>query len=108
MTQIQQIKAEIESLKQDAIDYPFEEYGTVGTCDKILSFIEALEKEQPISTKEKKESLFLELNSVLVKFWIEHGRPDNEIRIELLKRMIHWYKNEGTITMCAEKNTKSE
>lgn len=46
----------------------------------------------------KKEHLFLELNSVLVKFWKEQGRPDKEIRIELLERMANWYKNMGTST----------
>ena len=44
-----------------------------------------------------KEKMFLDLNSVLVKFWIDKGRPDKEIKIELLERMLHWYKNMGNI-----------
>lgn len=46
----------------------------------------------------EREKLFLELNTVLVKFWKENGRPDNGIRIQLLERMLHWYKNMGNIT----------
>lgn len=44
-------------------------------------------------------SMFLDLNSVLVKFWKEQGNPSKEVRIQLLKRMIHWYEHEGTITL---------
>ena len=50
-------------------------------------------------TQEDKEDLFLELNSVLVKFWIANGRPDKEVKIELLERMLNWYKHMGSITM---------
>ena len=35
--------AEIERIKVDAIQFPFEEYGTVGTCNKLLSFLDTLE-----------------------------------------------------------------
>lgn len=35
--------AEIERMKVDAIQFPFEEYGTVGTCNKLLSFLDTLE-----------------------------------------------------------------
>lgn len=47
----------------------------------------------------EKDKLFSELNTVLVKFWQEHNKPDLETRIELLERMTHWYKNMGTITL---------
>ena len=50
-------------------------------------------------TKEEKEKIFLELNTILVKFWKEHNKPDMETRIEILKRMTHWYENMGTITL---------
>lgn len=45
------------------------------------------------------EKMFLELNSVLVKFWKEQGRPDKEIKIELLERMLRWYKEMGYVTL---------
>ena len=48
-------------------------------------------------TNEEKDKLFLDLNSVLVKFWISKGRPSKELKIELLERMLHWYKTMGTI-----------
>jgi hypothetical protein len=35
--------AEIERMKVDAIQFPFEEYGTVGTCNKLLSFLDTVE-----------------------------------------------------------------
>ena len=47
----------------------------------------------------EKERLFQALNSVLVKFWKDNGNPDKKIRIELLERMLHWYKNMGTVTL---------
>ena len=47
----------------------------------------------------EKDKLFSELNTVLVKFWQDHNKPDLETRIELLERMTHWYKNMGTITL---------
>lgn len=50
-------------------------------------------------TREEIEKMFLELNSVLVKFWKEQGRPDREIKIELLERMLHWYRNMGYATL---------
>lgn len=50
-------------------------------------------------TQQEKGKMFLDLNSVLVKFWIERGRPDKEIKIELLERMLNWYKKMGTITL---------
>ena len=34
---------EIERMKVNAIQFPFEEYGTVGTCNKLLSFLDTLE-----------------------------------------------------------------
>ncbi len=37
------IVAEIERMKVDTIQFPFEEYGTVGTCNKLLSFLDTLE-----------------------------------------------------------------
>lgn len=42
--------------------------------------------------------LFSELNSHLVKFWIEHGRPDKEVKIKLLERMLNWYKKMGFVS----------
>ena len=48
-------------------------------------------------TQQEKEKMFLDLNSVLVKFWIEQGRPDKEIKIELLERMLNWYKKMGYV-----------
>lgn len=50
-------------------------------------------------TNEEKEKMFLELNSVLVRFWASNGRPPKELKIELLERMLHWYKTMGTITL---------
>lgn len=47
--------AEIERIKKDAINYPFEEYGTTGTCDKLLSFLDTLEAEKPESLDEAAE-----------------------------------------------------
>lgn len=49
-------------------------------------------------TDADKEKMFLDLNSVLVKFWIANGRPDKEVKIELLERMLHWYRNMGYVT----------
>jgi hypothetical protein len=46
-----------------------------------------------------KEKMFLDLNSVLVKFWREQGKPDKELKIELLERMLNWYKKMGYITL---------
>jgi len=48
-------------------------------------------------TNKDKEKMFLDLNGVLVKFWIEQGRPDKEVKVELLERMLHWYKEMGYI-----------
>jgi len=48
-------------------------------------------------TQQEKEKMFLDLNSVLVKFWIEQGRPNKEIKIELLERMLNWYKKMGYV-----------
>ena len=42
--------AEIERMKVDAIQFPFEEYGTVGTCNKLLSFLDTLEVKEINST----------------------------------------------------------
>lgn len=50
-------------------------------------------------TQQEKERMFLDLNSVLVKFWIEQGRPDKEIKIELLERMLNWYKKMGYVIL---------
>lgn len=44
--------AEIERMKVDAIQFPFEEYGTVGTCNKLLSFIDTLEVKEVDLEKE--------------------------------------------------------
>ena len=49
-------------------------------------------------TQEEKDKLFHELNSVLVKFWVEHNHPSNDVRVELMQRMIHWYANQASIT----------
>ena len=38
--------AEIERMKVNAIQFPFEEYGTVGTCNKLLSFLDTLEEKE--------------------------------------------------------------
>ena len=54
-------------------------------------------------TPNEKEKMFLNLNGALVKFWIEQGRPAQEIKIEMLERMLHWYKNSGTITLDSNK-----
>ena len=48
-------------------------------------------------TQQEKEKMFLDLNGVLVKFWIEQGRPDKEVKIELLERMLNWYKKMGYV-----------
>ena len=50
-------------------------------------------------TQKEFEKMFLDLNSVLVKFWIEQGRPAKEIKIELLERMLSWYKKMGYVTL---------
>ena len=50
-------------------------------------------------TQKEKDKLFHELNSILVKFWVEHNRPSNDIRVELMQRMIHWYANQGQTTL---------
>ena len=42
--------------------------------------------------------MFLDLNSVLVTFWKEQGRPDKETKIALLERMLDWYKKMGYVT----------
>lgn len=47
---------------------------------------------------DKIEKMFLDLNSALVKFWIEQGRPDKETKIALLERMLNWYKKMGYVT----------
>ena len=50
-------------------------------------------------TQQEKEKMFLYLNDVLVKFWIEQDRPDKEVRIELLERMLNWYKKMANVTL---------
>ena len=49
--------------------------------------------------KKSEESLFLDLNSDLVKFWKENSIQDKEVKIRMLERMLNWYRNMGTITM---------
>lgn len=44
--------AEIERMKVDAIQFPFEEYGTVGTCNKLFSFLDTLETKEVNFEKE--------------------------------------------------------
>lgn len=44
-------------------------------------------------------SLFLDLNSVLVKFWRENNVRDIEVKARLIGRMLNWYQNIGTITL---------
>ncbi len=51
------------------------------------------------SPKQNEESVFLDLNSVLVKFWKEENIRDKEVKIRLLERMLGWYKKMGTITL---------
>lgn len=51
------------------------------------------------SPKQNEESVFLDLNSVLVKFWKEENVRDKEVKIRLLERMLGWYKKMGTITL---------
>lgn len=65
----------------------------------LLATSTNLEKKESKMTQQEKEIMFLDLNSVLVKFWIEQGRPDKEVRIELLERMLNWQKKMGTITL---------
>lgn len=48
-------------------------------------------------TQQEKEIMFLYLNDVLVKFWIEQGRPDKEVRIELIEKMLNWYKKMANV-----------
>jgi len=55
--------------------------------------------EKDTLTQSEKEKMFLDLNSTLVKFWIQKGRPSKEVKIELLERMLNWYKKMGYITM---------
>jgi len=57
-------------------------------------------------TQNEKERMFLDLNGVLVKFWVEKGRPDKEIKIELLERMLGWYKKMGYITLDKQEEKK--
>ena len=49
--------------------------------------------------KKSEDSLFLDLNSDLVKFWKENNIQDKEVKIRMLERMLNWYRNMGTITM---------
>lgn len=48
---------------------------------------------------DKIEKMFLDLNSVLVKFWKDQGRPEKGVKIALLERMLDWYKKMGYITL---------
>ena len=57
------------------------------------------EKKKTMLTQQEKEIMFLDLNDVLVKFWIEQGRPDKEIKIELLERMLNWNKKAGIVIL---------
>ena len=43
------------------------------------------------------EHKFLELNSVLVKFWKDNNITSKTDRIGYLARMAHWYENNGII-----------
>lgn len=45
--------AEVERIKVDAIQFPFEEYVTDGTCSKLLSFLNTLEVKEVDSEKPK-------------------------------------------------------
>lgn len=51
------------------------------------------------SPKQNEESVFLDLNSVLAKFWREKGGVTKDMKIRLLERMLNWYKKMGTITL---------
>ena len=53
-------------------------------------------------TQREKDQMYLDLNSTLVKFWVSKGRPDKEVRIELLRRMLRWYEKMGYATMDSE------
>ena len=57
------------------------------------------EEKKTTLTTVKKETMFLCLNSALVDFWAKNGRPDKEVQIELLERMLNWYKKMGTVTL---------
>lgn len=50
-------------------------------------------------TWNEKEDLFWELSTDLVEFWIRHGRPDKRVKVELLERMLEWYRKMGYATM---------
>ena len=43
--------------------------------------------------------LYMDLNSVLVKFWRENVISDTALKIRLLERMLNWYREMGTITL---------
>ena len=64
------------------------------TTDKVDS-----RKKEKKEMKQDEESIFLDLNSVLVKFWREKGGVSKDMKIRLLERMLGWYKKMGTITL---------
>ena len=49
--------------------------------------------------KKSEGSLFLDLNSVLVKFWRENDVRDRDMKIRLMERMTNWIKEAGTVTL---------
>ncbi len=57
-------------------------------------------------TQQEKERMFLDLNATLVRFWKDNGRPDKGLRIELLERMLNWYKKMGYAVQDSKQSTK--
>ena len=52
--------------------------------------------------KQKERFMFSELNSTLIEFWKEHGNPDRGLKIKLLERMVHWYKDMEVVAIDAK------
>lgn len=109
--QVKQIRQEIERLKRQLIrgacaaQIEMETNCKDEAYNEVLSFIDSLPDEHHLIDgnkmiePSKKEKMLYDLNRTLVHFWIDNGHPDNATRIELLERMLHWYKNQGTITL---------
>ena len=72
-----ELRKEVEQLKASAAVYPFEEYGTAGTCIILLSIIDSLQQEQPEVDLEKEIQEYIK-ECVDVKF------PTTDI--ELIKK----------------------
>lgn len=67
----------------------------------MVSTKKAKEADAITSVKPTKSegSLFLDLNSVLVKFWQENDVRDRNVKIRLMERMTNWIKEAGTVTL---------